>query len=160
MTWAVDDDWEVQGVNVRTSTARRVIAAVASVMAGLALTAAVPLAAHATPLGASFGGSQVAATGRVVDSAGRPVAARVLLYAWPTDWPGKRRLSRGEIVPLRLVGQAESRASGGFVLRVSSQSALQASVGPSGIVNLELFAASAAGSGSFSFPRRVVSAGG
>ena len=58
------------------------------------------------------------------------------------------------------MGQAESRASGGFVLRVSSQSALQASVGPSGIVNLELFAASAAGSGSFSFPRRVVSAGG
>jgi hypothetical protein len=62
---------------------------------------------------------QEALQGRVTDLSGHGITgARVVLYAWPGDWPGKRRLHRGETVPIRQVGQAVSTAGGRYAIRI------------------------------------------
>lgn len=99
--------------------------------------------------------SQVALRGRIVDLNGRAVAgARVQLFAWPA-----RQVSKpGEQVPMRLVGQAVSVASGQYVVRVA-MAPLRASAISGGIVNLQASIVGATGaSGFYPFSVRISSA--
>jgi hypothetical protein len=113
-----------------------------------AMTLAVAVAMNAVPATAATASSgaiwnsslsgQVVLQGRVTYADGRAVAgARVLLYAWPGSWPGKRNLHDGEQVPMRLVGKTLSATGGQYAVRISAPAALKASAAPGGIVNLQ-----------------------
>jgi hypothetical protein len=88
---------------------------------------------HSTLLG------QIAVQGHVSNTAGQGVAgAKVELYAWPSNWPGKQPMHPGERVPLRSVGQAFSTASGLYTIRISHPAALKTSALRDGTVNLQV----------------------
>jgi len=116
----------------------------------LLTTATIPAAAAAAAAGPS-----IAAQGRLVGAAGRPVAgARIVLYAWPAD-SVVSRLRPGQRVPLRIVGTARTTALGGYAIRVTSPAALRASAARDGTLNLELITTTPAGFATFSFHRRL-----
>src|SRR5215470_16762879 len=109
----------------------RILTVIASLPVAMALAAASPQvsaagtgAAHVSRHTSIAG--QVALRGRVTDLSGRGVAgARIVLYAWPGEWPGKQALHRGETVPLRQVGQAVSTADGQYAVRIGAPVALR-----------------------------------
>jgi hypothetical protein len=145
---------------VRTSRSLTRAAWLLPAFAAFALLA--PAAASAATIGAARSpghgslAGQVALQGRITDLRGYGVAgARVMLYAWPGDWPGKRVLHAGETVPVRLVGSAVSAAGGQYAIRVSAPAALKASA-VGGIVNLQARVPGArAGTGFFAFSLRI-----
>jgi hypothetical protein len=115
------------------------------------------LAAITHPQAAASGGliGQVLVQG-TVRAGGRPLAdAAVTVYAWPPN-SVLGALKPGKMVPTQVVGTAKTTPSGQYTVTVSSPAALQASVMPDGIVNLEIDAQSATSGASFSFSRRLV----
>ena len=67
-------------------------------------------------------------SGHVFNTAGHGVAgAKVELYAWPSNWPGKHPLHPGERVPRAQVGQAFSTTTGPVHHPISHPAALKTS---------------------------------
>lgn len=103
--------------------------------------------------------NEPAARGIVTDSKGNPLSGvRVILYAWP-DSKVLSKLRPGDRVPVKRAGSAVTTASGRYAIRVTAPNALRAVAAPNGAVNLEVIAATSAGAGSFSFPRRIIRTG-
>jgi hypothetical protein len=91
-----------------------------------------------------------------VRAGGSPLAgAAVTVYAWPPN-SVLTALKPGQMVPTQVVGTGKTTPSGQYAVTVSSPAALQSSVMPDGIVNLEVDAQSATYEASFSFSRRLV----
>jgi hypothetical protein len=132
---------------------KRYLMVPATVLAALGLAAA-------SALPASARGNQqsgpVVATGTVTDAKGHAVAgAAVSLYSWPPA-SALKSLRLGQTVPTRLVGSAQTTASGAYVIKMTHPAAAEAEAAPGGIVNLELDARSPTSFGIYSFSRRVV----
>lgn len=130
--------------------------AVAALVSPAASASASNLAGHGSSASLA---DHVALRGRVVGDSGNAVTgARVMLYAWPGTWPGKKVIKSGTAVPLRLVGQAVSTAAGRYTIRVASAAELEASAIPGGVVNLQARVAGATDtSGFYPFSMRIVS---
>lgn len=133
-------------------------------LAGITCLITAPMLAIGPPALAAVTHSQSAASTLIgqlvaqgtVRAGGHPLGgAAVTLYAWPPN-SVLTALKPGQMVPTRVVGTAKTTPSGHYAVTVSSPAALQSSVMPDGIVNLEVDAQSATYEASFSFSRRLV----